>query len=509
MNILYMNRLKENVNNRHFMILLVLSLLLISGCTDFFNNRKDVDKKLRKVIKENNLTGDASRSRDLPSIDSPKAQLGMQLFFTKALGGDMDSACVTCHHPAMGGGDNLSLSIGTEAVNPDLLGPGRSHSPNGTHFDGGPTVPRNAPSTYNIGLWDVVLFLDGRVESLDQSDNANGQGDRIRTPDTVFGSVDNNAGDNLTVAQARFPVTSPEEMRGFTLEAGHSNDAVRNHLAARLRNEIPAELMGSTWLEAFRAGFNQPNGSSQDLITFANIVDAIGTYERSQVFVNNPWKTYVEGDNNGLTDAQKRGALLFFEPIEEGGASCSSCHSGDFFSDEKFHNIAMPQIGRGKGDNNGSTTSADFGRFRETGDHNDLYAFRTPTLLNVEVTGPWGHDGAYTSLEGIVRHHLNPDDAILNYNLSQLTMGIQTDDWGTNTLLALQVLQQRRSEGLFALQDVYLSEEEIGELVEFLKALTDLCVKSRDCIAPWIPGASLPDPDNLRLNAVDKDGNPL
>jgi len=45
--------------------------------------------------------------------------------------------------------------------------------------------------------------------------------------------------------------------------------------------------------------------------------------------------------------------------------------------------------------------------------------------------------------------------------------------------------------------------------VAFLTALTDPCAKDRDCIAPWIPDDSLPDPDGMRLNAVDKDGNRL
>ncbi|MCP5048954.1 MAG: cytochrome-c peroxidase [bacterium] len=491
------------------MIPLCLSLLFIAGCTDIFTKKGTIDKRLRRLIDAHGLTGNPAQSRNLPSINSPKAQLGMQLFFTKALGGSMDSACVTCHHPALGGGDNLSLSIGVDAVSPDLLGPGRLHSPTGTNHDGGPTVPRNAPTTFNIGLWDVALFLDGRVESLDATANANGQGDRIRTPDTPFGTTDPNAGDNLTVAQARFPVTSPEEMRGFTFEAGNSNDAVRSHLASRLRNEIPAELTGGSWLQAFRTGFEQPTGTAAELITFGNIVDAIGTYERSQVFVNTPWKEYVEGNGNALTDAQKRGAVLFFKSVEKGGANCAGCHSGDFFTDEKYHNIAMPQIGRGKGDDNGSTTSDDFGRFRETGDPEDLYAFRTPTLLNVDATGPWGHDGAYTTLEGVVRHHLDPEKAILNYDLGQLENGIQTDDWGTNTLQALQNLKERRNQGLFTIENIRLDREEIRDLIEFLSALTDPCVKDRNCIAPWIPDASLPDPDNLRLNAVDEDGNPL
>jgi len=503
-------RLKIRKNTIILTIILFAAVSTMNGCKNIFTNERDNDKSLRKIITQKHLTGDPSKNRDLPSIDSPRAQLGMQLFFSKALGGSIDSACVTCHHPALGGGDNLSLSIGTEAVNPDLLGPGRSHSPAGTNYDGGPTVPRNAPTTYNIGLYDVVLFLDGRVESLEATPGANGQGDTIRTPDSTYGTGDPNAGNNLTAAQARFPVTSPEEMRGFNLEPGQSNAVVRAHLAARLRNEIPAELSGSNWLDAFRLGFNQPNGTAEELITFDNISDAIGEYERSQVFVNTPWKAYVEGDDHALTEAQKRGALLFFRSADAGGAGCADCHSGDFFTDEKFHNIAMPQIGRGKHNDNGSTTSDDFGRFRETGDPNDLYAFRTPTMINVEVTGPWGHDGAYTSLEAVVRHHLDAEDAIINYDLSQLEPSVQTDDWGTNTLMALQNLQERRrSRQTPVLENIHLNDHEVSDLLAFLQALTDLCVKDRNCIAPWIPGAATPNPDNLRVNAVDINGNPL
>lgn len=480
-----------------------------NGCSDFIGNKKDRDSRLREIIEEKQLTGDPAQSRNLPSIDSPKAQLGKQLFFTRALGGDMDAACVSCHHPVLGGGDNLSLPIGTETDNPNLLGPGRSHSVNGTNYDGGPTVPRNAPTTFNVGLWDEALFHDGRVESLDKTINANGEGDDIRTPDVPFGTIDTDAGSNLTVAQARFPVTSAEEMRGFSFEEGNDNDAVRGHLAARLRNEIPAELSDSTWLEAFRTGFENPGGTAAELITFANIVEAIGAYERSQVFTDTPWKQYVQGDDSALTEQQKKGALLFFRSYEQGGANCAGCHNGDFFTDEKYHNIAIPQVGRGKGDNNGLTASADFGRFRETGDPNDLYAFRTPTLLNVEVTGPWGHDGAYSTLEAIVGHHLNPADAILNYDPGQLDPGVQFDDWGTNTLVALRVLQEQRDNGYFTIRDILLSDDEVDALVAFLKALTDPRVKDRNALAPWIPDDSLPDPDGMRLNAIDKNGNKL
>jgi cytochrome c peroxidase len=66
-------------------------------------------------------------------------------------------------------------------VDPDLLGLGRQHE------SGLANVPRNAPTTFNIVLWDQVLFHDGRVESLGKTPGrhvADGQG--IRTPDEAY-----------------------------------------------------------------------------------------------------------------------------------------------------------------------------------------------------------------------------------------------------------------------------------------------------------------------------------
>ncbi len=483
--------------------------LSVAGCGGSDDNDFILDLEVRSEILQADLSGDPATGRTLPDISDPKTQLGMKLFFSKGLGGDLDSACVSCHHPVFGGGDDLSLPIGVEADVPDLLGPGRIHSSAGNHFDGGPTVPRNAPTTFNIALWDEVLFLDGRVESLNKTLGTNGTGP-IRTPDSAFGVADPSAGANITVAQARFPVTSAEEMRGFTFEAGNSNDAVRTHLENRLRGTtLPLELATNNWLGEFQIGLSRPQGTAQELITYTNIADALAEYQRSQIFTDTAWKAYVEGDNNAISAQAKRGALLFFRTRTEGGADCASCHSGDFFTDEKFYVLAMPQVGRGKDDDNGLNDSDDFGRFRETDNENDRYAFRTPTLLNVEVTGPWSHAGAYTSLEGVLRHHINPQQAINNYDFSQLEGSVQITHTVTNTQLAMDKLAQNRTNGLFSIQDISLNDNQVQDLLAFMLALTDPCVKDRACLASWIPDANDTDPDGLRLNAIDLNGNPL
>ena len=487
--------------------------LTLAGCGggDDEKTTSDIDDELSGLITKQNLTGDPSLNRTLPEINEPLPQLGKALFYSKALSGDQDTACVSCHHPMLGAGDDLSLAIGVAAMNPDQLGPGRLHDPFALEWDGGPTMPRNVPSTFNVAMLDQAMFWDGRLNSLGKTPGMNGNdGSGIHTPDAPLGEADPAAGNTLPSSLARFPILVHEEMRGFAFEAGQDNDAVRNHLAARLGNYGvgTGELATNNWLPLFQTAFNSI-ASAETLITYDNIGEAIGEFMRSMVFVNTPWKDYVEGNNNAISESAKRGALLFFNTVEQGGANCASCHSGDFFTDELTHVVAVPQIGRGKG--NGITEDDDFGRFIDTQDPADMYAFRTPTLLNVTATGPWGHSGAFESLEGIVRHHLNVEHSVATFDYGQLSQqGIQTTNAANNTQNAVdQLLANRIENRPNVLQDIELSDSQLNDLLTFLEALTDPCVEDRTCLSRWIPDDNDPNPDNLRVIAVDADGNLL
>ena len=488
---------------------LILISFLSMSCMGFLyagddnhkvNKTKNLDKKLQKIINARNLTGNAFQGKITPSIEDPKSQLGMHLFFSKSLSGNRDSACVTCHHPTLGGGDNLSLPIGVGAQVPDLLGEGRLHDLSATEYDGGPTVPRNAPTTFNLAAWNTTLFHDGRVEHVNGGTS---------TPDSGFSIVDPLAGANLAAAQSRFPLTSPEEMKGFN-HHDKTNQQIREYVASRLGGygEGAGELDNPEyWLNKFQEVYNS-EGTAEELVTEQNIADAIGAYENSQTFSNTPWRRYIEGDKNAISTPAKKGALLFFKSKREGGANCVSCHSGDFFTDEKFHNIAMPQMGRGKG--NGRNGKADFGRYAVTGNKKDKYAFRTPSLLNVEVTGPWSHTGAYTSLKAVVKHHLNPKKAIQRYNKYQLDQeGIQNlDKVKKRARPMLTKLKRDRRAGRDVIRNIKLNKKQIRQLVSFLKTLTDPCVKDRECLDKWIPSAEQ-DPNGDQLDAVDQHGNLL
>lgn len=439
-----------------------------------------IDNDIRLLINAYKLTGNAAHGVSVPSINSPKAQLGMKLFYSRTLGGDGSTACVSCHHPVLGGGDGLSLPIGVGSVDPKIIGPNRRMKNNSEV-----TVPRNSPTTFNVALWKKHMFHDGRVKKLGEYS--------IMTPDVALDTSDSLSGENLVQAQARFPITSAEEMRGSFMN-DEMNQTLRRSISERLKKN---------WEKSFRIAFDDYSLDANDLITEQNMSEAIADYERSQLFVNNPWKAYVEGNSDAISKQAKRGAQLFFKSQVAGGAGCANCHSGDFFTNEEFYNTAMPQIGKGKHKHDGDTDMDDQGCYLVTKKVGDKYRFRTPSLLNVEVTGPWGHSGSYTSLEAVTAHMLNPKKAAKKYRRQQVKQrGIDFSKTRSNIKTLLKSDIDLSPKPNFKQQDV-------KDLVAFMKTLTDPCVKDRECLSPWIPTASSNDPDGNMLHGLHKRGKRL
>jgi len=171
--------------------------------------------------------------------------------------------------------------------------------------------------------------------------------------------------------------------------------------------------------------------------------------------------------------------------------------------------VLMPQLGRGKGRFNGRTKTDDMGRFIKTGKWVDKWRFRTPSLLNVEVTGPYSHAGAYESLTGVIRHHFDPVNALRNFDTSRLDPGIQIKDTRANAEIAIKHFNAVYENKPWPLAGASIDDADIDQLVSFLKTLTDACTKDRQCLSRWIPAESEPDPDGHRLSAIDQSGKPL
>ena len=208
---------------------------------------------------------------------------------------------------------------------------------------------------------------------------------------------------------------------------------------------------------------------AQTALHFSDISNAIAAFIGFEWRADNsPFDQYLREGTPLAPDAAK-GMALFY-----GKASCASCHSGQFQTDHQFHAIAMPQIGPGKAARFESHHRDD-GRARVTADPADTYRFRTPSLRNVTATAPYGHSGAFATLEAVVRHHLNPVKSLRSYDTSQAILPAL--DGSPDFMVMADQAEVDRIAAASVLEPISLSELEIKELLDFLEALTDPAVR--------------------------------
>ena len=313
-------------------------------------------------------------------------------------------ACATCHHPDLAFADGRQFSVGAGGAG---LGPGRVGSP--SSITGLPIglEPRNAQTILNAAFnadaagrpsHAGLQFWDGRASGLEE--------------------------------QARIPIMSRTEMAGDA----YPPEVARDSVVARLRAV-------EEYVELFREAFpGESEGlGGADVITMDTYGRAIAAFERELVTRNSPFDRYARGDDGALSSEQELGLELFFTK-----AACSSCHGGPMFSDFQFHVLGVPQEGDGKDVVPGDDT----GREEHTLNPSDRYAFRTPTLRNIELTAPYMHDGAFATLEDVVRF----------YDQGALPRHPAVGDALVDP---------------FVRDPLGLTNEEVAALVTFLNALTD------------------------------------
>ncbi len=187
-------------------------------------------------------------------------------------------------------------------------------------------------------------------------------------------------------------------------------------------------------------------------LSIDTITKAIAAYERTLLSGNSSFDRFITGEINALTESQKRGWKLF-----KGKAKCIECHSvskaSPFFSDFKFHNtgIGATELTLARGGSfqtikdSASTLShtrgfTELGRYLVTKQAEDVGAFRTPSLRDVELTAPYMHNGSEKTLIDVVRFYNRGGNA--NPNLDKRMVQLE------------------------------LTESEINDLVEFMRALT-------------------------------------
>ncbi|MGR9013097.1 MAG: cytochrome-c peroxidase [Gammaproteobacteria bacterium] len=280
-----------------------------------------------------------------------KIALGDKLFHDKRLSVDGTVSCANCHNEARAFTDGLPVSVGHHGL----------------------TGTRNAPTVLNAA-YNNSQFWDGREPDLE--------------------------------GQAKQPLINPVE-HGL---ADHKQviDIIRTD---------PEYL--SRFQSVFKAGAKK--------LTIDHVAKAIASFERTLVTGNSPFdRYYFQGRTDAMTAAQIRGFQLFI-----GQGRCVSCHTIEqdraLFTDGRFHNIGIginhiqqdiPRLvqafleAKTKGDNVDAMVLTDkktseLGRFAVTDELSQIGAFKTPTLRNVELTGPYMHDGSLKTLKEVMIHYNN------------------------------------------------------------------------------------------------------
>lgn len=178
--------------------------------------------------------------------------------------------------------------------------------------------------------------------------------------------------------QATGPITNPLEM------------AMTPELAEGVIRSIPG----------YRPYFEKAFGSKNP--TFSEIAEALAAFETTLTTPNAPFERYLKGDKNALTQQQIDGLKLFRR------SGCIRCHSGNLLGGTSFQKVGSvrPYV----------TDNSSKGRMDVNGKPWDEMMFKVPTLLNVERTAPYFHDGAVKTLPDAVKKMA---DIQLDMNLSE------------------------------------------------------------------------------------------
>jgi len=191
---------------------------------------------------------------------------------------------------------------------------------------------RNSPTVYNAAS-HFVQFWDGRAPTVEE--------------------------------QAKGPVLNPVEM------------------AMTSEQQVIVVLKS---MPEYVAAFQKAFPGEKDPVTYDNVGNAIGAFERKLVTPAR-WDKFLKGDQAALTDAEKAGFHTFVT------SGCRTCHAGALVGGNLYQRIGTVKPW---------PESSDPGRYKVTKSEADKFVFKVPSLRNIEKTAPYFHDGKTATLNSAI-----------------------------------------------------------------------------------------------------------
>jgi cytochrome c peroxidase len=212
---------------------------------------------------------------------------------------------------------------------------------------------------------------------------------------------------------------------------GHKEGTLEEVMEFEAKDFFKADLSLFRKDKEYRRAFKTVYGD--DTITYQRMGEMLAMFLRTVNSFNSPVDKYLRGEKGALNESELRGFRIY----NSAAGYCFPCHRLGLFTDKQFHNNGL----------NAEFSGYDRGHYNVTGENKDMGAFRTPTLRNVALRGPYMHDGRFATLEEVVEF----------YNA------------GVKPSPALDPLMTRPHKGI----RLNLSEQQKTDLVNFMKALTD------------------------------------
>jgi len=162
---------------------------------------------------------------------------------------------------------------------------------------------------------------------------------------------------------------------------------VQDHV--EMNTDLATMVKNVKAVAGYKPLFVQAFGSEE--ITLDKIQKAIATFERSIVSTSSRFDAFVKGNSKALKDDEVVGLHLFRTK-----AGCINCHNTPLFSDNKFHNDGQALLG---------SRMEDLGLYNVTKNLKDVGAFKTPSLRETHITGPWMHHGNFPSIKDVIEFY--------------------------------------------------------------------------------------------------------